>query len=72
LLAGSITIYRQRDFISNKNLGFNREQVIAIPIDDRKLRRDLETARAELARTPGVIDATITSASLPTATGQYP
>jgi putative ABC transport system permease protein len=64
LLAGAITIYRQRDFISNKNLGFNREQVIAIPIDDRRLRRDLEVARAELARTPGVIDATITSGQL--------
>ncbi|MGH7596799.1 MAG: ABC transporter permease [bacterium] len=64
LLAGSLTIYRQRDFISNKNLGFNREQVIAIPIDDRRLRRDLEAARTELARTPGVIDATITSGQL--------
>jgi putative ABC transport system permease protein len=64
LLVSAFTIYRQLQFVTERNPGFNREQVIAIPIDDRNLRWDLEGVRARLANTPGVIDAAITSGEL--------
>lgn len=64
LLAGALTIYQQLQFINSKDPGFNREQVIAIPIDDHTIRRDFDGALQRFINTTGVLDAAISSGEL--------
>lgn len=64
LLVGAMTIYRQLQFMTGKDPGFKKEQIIAIPIDDRRLRFDLESTRVQIAGTEGVLDVAITSGEL--------
>ena len=45
-------------FIKNRNLGWNKEQVVAIPVRSYS-RPSLETLKAELANTPGILNVAI-------------
>ncbi len=53
LIIGAGVVSRQMTFIKNRNLGWNKEQVVAIPIRSYS-RSSLETLKAELANTPGI------------------
>ncbi len=53
LILGMIVIYRQIDFIHNKNLGFGREDLLYIPIEG-ELQRNLMTFKQELLKQPGI------------------
>lgn len=50
LIAGSWIIYRQLQFSANKDLGFNRQQVVTIHIDDRNLRTKLSSLKDQLMK----------------------
>ena len=39
LIIGTVVVYHQSDYIKNKKLGFNKEQVIVIPIDRQLAKR---------------------------------
>lgn len=51
LILGTIGIYRQYGFLENKNLGFNKEQVVVLPLTD-KVNFDL--LKSELTRNQGL------------------
>jgi len=61
LMAASLVIFRQMDFIKNKNLGFNREQVLVTGKNDPGIRENFEAFKNELKRISDV--AAITSSS---------
>ena len=63
LIVATTIVYKQLDFILTKDLGFDREQVLSIPIAD-KYRRNYETLKHQLGDVPGVLNIT-TSNSLP-------
>jgi len=63
LIVATTIVYKQLDFILTKDLGFDREQVLSIPIAD-KYRRKYETLKRQLGDVPGVLNIT-TSNSLP-------
>lgn len=65
LIIGSLVIYRQFEFIQNKELGYDKEQVITIPIKDDKVREEIETIKTEIARNPD-IETVTTAMELPT------
>ena len=71
LIVSTIVIYRQLHYIRNKEVGFNRDQVLVIH-DTWSLGRDgMTNLRKDLLTLAGVTDATITS-DLPTLGGdQY-
>lgn len=48
MIAGSIIIYNQLNFVMNKDLGFNKDQVITFHISDRNMRAKTEAIRQEL------------------------
>jgi putative ABC transport system permease protein len=48
MIAGSIVIFQQMKFISNKDLGFNKEQVVTFHIDDREVRNRIQPLKAQL------------------------
>ncbi len=64
LIVTTTIVYKQLNFIRNKDLGFDREQVLSIPISD-KYKSKYDTLRQELRGVSNVVNIT-TSNSLPT------
>ncbi|RFS16287.1 ABC transporter permease [Emticicia sp. C21] len=56
LIAGAWIIYQQLQFSSNKDLGFNRQQVVTIHIDDRNLRSKVAALREQLMKNPLIVN----------------
>lgn len=57
LIAGAWIIYQQLQFSANKDLGFNRQQVVTIHIDDRNLRSKAAALREQLMKNPFIENA---------------
>ncbi len=53
LILGMIVIYRQINYIHNKNLGFAKEDLLYIPIEGA-LQKSYPTFKEELLRQPGI------------------
>ncbi len=53
LILGMIVIYRQIDYIHNKDLGFAKEDLLYIPIEGA-LQKSFPTFKDELLRQPGI------------------
>ena len=53
LILGMIVIYRQIDFIHNKNLGFSREDLLYMPLEG-DLQKTYLTFKDELLKQPGI------------------
>jgi putative ABC transport system permease protein len=58
LIIGTGVVSKQMTFIKNRNLGWNKEQVVAIPIRSYS-RPSLEALKAELAETPGILNVAV-------------
>jgi len=54
LISGAVIIYHQLHFIRNKNLGFDKEELVVIPMKNENLSRRLEAIKSELSRVEGV------------------
>ena len=52
LISGSFIIYRQMQYVNNKDLGFNKEQVLYFHIDDVKVRGEMQALKNELLKSP--------------------
>jgi len=57
LIIGVITVYKQLQFIQNKSLGFNKEQVLVVPYAGRMDHEKVEVFKNEIALNPEVISA---------------
>lgn len=57
LIVMTITMNKQIDYIQNKNLGYNREQVISIPLND-EFRNQYDAIKTQLLQYPDVIHIT--------------
>ncbi|MDZ4699142.1 MAG: ABC transporter permease [Rhodothermales bacterium] len=68
LIAGSLIIYRQLDYIQQKALGYTREHIVTVPIRDSALRQEADVLEAAFGRHPDVVGVTAVS-SLPTNIG---
>ena len=60
LIIGTIIISSQLDFIKNKDLGFNRENVIELNINN-PIRTNLEAVKNELEKNPKIISVAASS-----------
>ncbi len=65
LIICSLVIYRQFQYIQQKELGYQKEQVVVIPIQDRELRKHIPALKNEWAKNPNLLAVTTTS-ELPT------
>ncbi|HWV74932.1 MAG TPA: ABC transporter permease [Pseudosphingobacterium sp.] len=65
LLAGSFIIYQQMQFVRHRQLGYDREHILTIKVNDEGLSQHYSAIREELLRDPHVI-AMSYSLSLPT------
>lgn len=58
LIIGSMVVFSQHDMLLNKNMGFNKEQLLMIPLRDAQLS-NYETTKREFANHPGVLNTTV-------------
>lgn len=54
MIISTLVVKDQMTFIKEKNLGFNEENLMVIDINNRNVRNEFKTMRAEFARIPGV------------------
>ncbi|MEO6844132.1 MAG: ABC transporter permease, partial [Ginsengibacter sp.] len=59
LISSSYIIYKQMQFVSNKDLGFNKEQVLSFHIDDMKVRNEVPALKNALLQSPLIEGAAI-------------
>lgn len=63
LISAVLVVYQQIQYVQNKNLGYDREQIISFPQEGR-VTSNRETFVSELKRIPGVINAACTDYKL--------
>ena len=68
LISGAAIIFSQLDYIQSKNLGFNKEEVLIIPMKNESIRPRMQALKSELMRIEGV---TAVSASSNMPGGQF-
>ncbi len=61
LLTGSLVIYNQLQFIQNKDLGFDKEQVVVVPLKNYDLIGRFEALQNELKNIDGVLEVSAAS-----------
>jgi putative ABC transport system permease protein len=61
LIVCTFVIHNQLNYIRNRNLGFDREQIVTVYTMDRNLKSNPESLKKELLKNPGILGA---SASL--------
>lgn len=57
-IIGTIGVARQAFYLKNKDLGYNPEGVVRIPLNDTSMTK-INTFRAELLRFPGIVNASV-------------
>ncbi len=61
LMIATGIVYNQLDYIQNKRLGFNAEQLVIIPIRDEAIRLKYETIKHELLQHPNIVSVAASS-----------
>jgi putative ABC transport system permease protein len=59
LIISAIVIYRQVNYLHNKDLGFNKEQIMFFPMRGDNMFNNYETFKNELTQAPGISSASI-------------
>ncbi|MCU7496549.1 MAG: FtsX-like permease family protein [Ignavibacteria bacterium] len=62
LILLTIVINNQLSFIQNKNLGFSKEQVVVIPVEEGEVRQQHRALKNELLKDPSILSASFSSA----------
>jgi len=57
LIICTIVMHNQLHFIRNRDLGFNKENVLSVVLYDRNLSQNYESLKSELLRNPNVLSA---------------
>jgi putative ABC transport system permease protein len=68
LILCTATVQKQLQYIKNKKLGYNREQVLVMRMRDREARKKFELIKADLLANPNFLKVTV-SGHLPTNIG---
>jgi putative ABC transport system permease protein len=59
LISGSFIIYKQMQYVNNKDLGFNKAQVLTFHIDDTKVRGEIPELKHALLQSPLIEDVAV-------------
>ena len=61
LIISTIAIYQQMKFIQNRNLGFNKDFIVNVPIYEKELKQKIEPLKLEILQNPSILSATVSS-----------
>ncbi|WP_426061020.1 ABC transporter permease [Hymenobacter sp. B1770] len=59
LIICAIVVFRQVSYLHNKDLGFNRDQIMFFPMRGQNMTKHYDTFKNELAQVPGVVSASV-------------
>ena len=59
LVIATVVVVQQLHYIQSKKLGYNKEQVVVVPVADGAVRAQYETIKAQLMTHPRVVKATV-------------
>ncbi|QMU26723.1 ABC transporter permease [Adhaeribacter radiodurans] len=62
LIVGTVVVYSQMQYIQQKRLGFNKEQLLSIPLSGRVTQAKANNIKNSFLNVPGVISGTATTA----------
>ncbi|MFA9454310.1 MAG: FtsX-like permease family protein, partial [Candidatus Aminicenantaceae bacterium] len=54
LIFCTLAVRAQLDFVKKADMGYDREQIITLPVRDRSIRRNIEAIKTELLQNPGI------------------
>ncbi|MGB2907246.1 MAG: ABC transporter permease, partial [Candidatus Aminicenantaceae bacterium] len=54
LIFCTLAVRAQLDFVKKADMGYDREQIITLPVRDRSIRRNIEAIKTELLLNPGI------------------
>jgi putative ABC transport system permease protein len=60
-ITGTLILYSQLDYLKNKDLGLDVEQILNIPIHDNEMISKIDLIKSEISQNPDIIDVTATS-----------
>ncbi len=63
LIIGTFTVFDQLDYMVNKELGFNKDEIIVIPIDDKELMKNPQPLKSSLLSNSSISNITFSSGS---------
>ena len=61
LVSSAAIIYTQLDYLSNKNLGFGKEEILVIPVKNEEGMRRFDALQNELSRIEGIVSVSASS-----------
>ncbi|MFH1941989.1 MAG: ABC transporter permease [bacterium] len=61
LIIGMLTVYKQMRYIQNRSLGFDKENVVLIPVRSRQAAQRFESFRNELLNSPQILSVSSSS-----------
>ncbi len=61
MIVATLVVYRQMQYVSTKDMGFDKSQLVIIDINSYQVRRGAETIKNELAKLPQVKAVTVSS-----------
>ncbi len=64
LMIGMGIVFQQVEFINAKDLGYSREQIISLPLNNREQVADYQTLRNELSQHTGILSVASSSARM--------
>jgi putative ABC transport system permease protein len=59
LIVCTFVIHNQLSYIRNRNLGFDKEQIVTVYTMDRNLERNTEPLKKELMNNPGIVEVSV-------------
>ena len=59
LIISAIVVFKQVDYLHNKDLGFNKEEIMFFPMRGDNMFKNYELFKTELLRTPGISSVSI-------------
>lgn len=57
LIISTLVVFNQLDYMKSKDLGFDQEQVLVIPLQASPIKEDLEAFKAQIRQNPMVLNA---------------
>jgi putative ABC transport system permease protein len=71
LIIGTSIIYQQLHFLKNKDLGFNKENVIYLPLKSKNMKSNIEVLKNEIKSNSNILNVTATSRIIGNVTGGW-
>ncbi|MEO6286556.1 MAG: ABC transporter permease [Dyadobacter sp.] len=64
MIVGTIVVYQQLAYMSNKELGFDKQQVVSIPLKSPSLQQSAIVLRDQILKKAGVISVSLTNGTI--------